>query len=93
MADQIKEQFQQRFENFEAENKVLKQRSNQYAWIRVIFFFVCLAGIVFMANEKISVGILIMLIILLVGFFVLLKKHQQVKKAQLFNQAMARINS
>ena len=92
MAEQIQEQFEERFANFQAENIELKKLSNQYAWIRVIFFFACIVGVVFMANQQLNEGILFFILVLIVGFFILLKKHQEVKKKQLFNEQMALIN-
>lgn len=92
MTDQIKEQFKERFKNFQSKNTKLKQLSTQYAWGRVIFFFACIAGVVIMADNKFSEGIIFFILVFLVGFLVLLKEHQKVKRKQRFNEEMAVIN-
>lgn len=92
MTDLIKKQFRERFGNFQKRNIELKKLSTQYAWGRVIFFFACIAGVVVMADNKLSAGILFFIIAFLAGFLILLKRHQQVKKEQRFNEEMADIN-
>ncbi len=92
MTNHIKEQFQERFNNFQSRNLELKKLSTQYAWGRVLFFFACIAGVVIMADNKLSAGIAAFIVVFLVGFLVLLKKHQKVKQEQRFNEEMARIN-
>lgn len=92
MTNQIKEKFQERFDNFQSRNLKLKKLSTQYAWGRVLFFFACIAGVVIMADNKISAGIGFFIVLFLIGFLVLLKKHQKVKLEQRFNEEMARIN-
>ncbi len=92
MNHSIQEQFQQRFDNFQSRNLQLKKLSTQYAWGRVLFFFACIAGVVIMADNKLSEGIGFFIVVFLVGFLVLLKRHQKVKTEQRFNEELARIN-
>lgn len=92
MINHIKEQFKERYDNFQAKNIELKKLSTQYAWGRVFFFFACIAGVVVMADNKLSGGIAFFIVVFLIGFLVLLKKHQKVKLEQRFNEEMARIN-
>lgn len=92
MTNHIKEQFEERFDQFQTRNIELKKLSTQYAWGRILFFFACIAGVVIMADNRISEGIAFFIVTFLVGFLVLLKKHQKVKLEQRFNEEMARIN-
>ena len=92
MNDRISAQFKERLKQFQEKSEGLKQSSLQYAWTRSIFFVACISGIVASANAQSEPGILILSVIFLVGFTVLLKRHQAVKKAQRFNEELANVN-
>lgn len=88
----VQAKFESRFQDFQQKNKTLKSLSNQYAWGRVLFFFACIVLVVILANNQIANGILPVIVVFLVGFVVLFRKHQKIKAEQQFNEAMAVIN-
>jgi len=90
--NRISAQFQERLENFQKRSTEFKNSSRQYAIIRSVFFVACVVGFVMAANADTEAGLLVTGIFFLAGFAILLKKHQAVKKAQIFNEELARVN-
>ena len=92
MEQEIKKRFEDRYNQFEEKNVALKKESTLYAWVRVLFFFGCVTGVVISADYASSAGILFFILLFLVGFILLLKGHLKIKAQQRFNEAMAQIN-
>lgn len=92
MNNPIAAQFQERLQRFQEKTDKLKKSSTEYAWGRSLFFLACITGFVMAANAGAEALLLVLAVIFLVGFTVLLKKHQRVKKALRFNAELAEVN-
>lgn len=72
--------YQQRKSQFKGTYKEIQSRSKSIASLRVLLFLAFLIGFVLSADKGSSLGLISSLIIFLVLFFVLLRKHSQLKR-------------
>ncbi|KYG84515.1 hypothetical protein AWW67_05235 [Roseivirga seohaensis] len=84
--------FNERAEQFRLSLDKLKKRSLSLAWLRVSSFFGAIILITLFANAKITQGITATIVVFILLFFYLLKKHLAVKKQLDFTEALFKVN-
>ncbi len=84
--------FLQRQQQFTHTEQVAKQKHNRLAFWRLIWFFASVASIWLLIRFDYQLAAVVALLAGIVGFLVLLKKHQQVKRERDLNHHLAFIN-
>jgi DNA mismatch repair ATPase MutS len=88
----MKNIYTERVSLFQAEKNALKKQYTTLAWLRVALFFVAVILITISANAKVTEGITITIVLFVVVFFYLFRKHLSVKAALSLKEALLRIN-
>ncbi|WP_288339824.1 hypothetical protein [uncultured Roseivirga sp.] len=93
MKETAQETYQKRFDEFKQSAKSLKSDSNTFSTLRVILFIVFTITFVYAANAGNSVLLLSSVVVFLIGYLVLLKKHQSIKRRLKVMNNLSQINS
>jgi len=85
--------FQTRFLTFQEQAQQLQKKYNWLSGLRIIFFLVAVIGIVYLANARLTNWFIATLILSVVGFVVLVTRHQRIKRQLDHTQRLTTINS
>ncbi|MEM6842584.1 MAG: DNA mismatch repair protein MutS [Bacteroidota bacterium] len=80
MKKSVEEIFQSRLSEFQQQAQILQKKYNQVSILRIIFFVVAIISLIYLANIREMYGFITALIVAVVGFILLIKRHQQVKQ-------------
>ena len=84
--------FQGRLSEFQQQAQILQKKYNQVSILRIIFFFVAIIGVIYLANARETYWFVVALIVAIVGFILLIKWHQHVKQQYEQTERLVTIN-
>ncbi|MEM9675521.1 MAG: DNA mismatch repair protein MutS [Cyclobacteriaceae bacterium] len=92
MKESVATIFQTRFLTFQQQAQQLQKKYNLLSGIRIIFFLAAIIGIVYLANARLTNWFIGILVLSVVGFVVLVIRHQRIKWQLDHTQRLATIN-
>ncbi|MEQ9440706.1 MAG: DNA mismatch repair protein MutS [Cyclobacteriaceae bacterium] len=92
MNESVKSIFQARFTTFQQQARELESKYNELSVLRIVFFVITVIGLVYLANARLTSAFFGFLGLFLVGFPILVNRHQKVKQRHEHSQRLETIN-
>ena len=93
MKDSIRKNFSDLQKKFSEQASEFKSEYNLFSWLRVALFVIVTIGLVSFANQKNGPAILITLVLGVLGYLILLKKHASLRLKLGLSKALEEVNS
>lgn len=92
MKESVATLFQTRFLTFQQQAQKLQQTYNSLSLFRIILFVVAIISIVYFANARLTNWFIASVVLSVVGFVLLVNRHQKIKRQLEHTQRLAAIN-